>query len=314
VSDLVGAGRGKRAPEERLTHRNGYRARPWATRGTSSSCRSQRYFAAATSDFLERRWRSEQALVRSCRRRTVPASRLARSTRWSSRSVAESRRARCADLPGARRAGRRLSQPAARGPLPLSVVRCQGREGPRPPSLAQGAGAGPPRARVRPPRGDRPRRQRSGDGGPSGAASCARWPSAASPVWSSLSPTPRWLKKAIAQVLGCPGCAAPSTSCAKRSGHARRGQHSMLAAPLSQLFNGDSKAARELVGDAFKGLRTPLPNVAALLEEGRTTCSPSTASRPTTGRSCARPTHSSASTARSEAAPASSASSPTTAR
>jgi BNR/Asp-box repeat len=28
----VGAGRGGRSPEERLTHRNGYRARPWATR------------------------------------------------------------------------------------------------------------------------------------------------------------------------------------------------------------------------------------------------------------------------------------------
>jgi Transposase, Mutator family len=32
VSELVGAARGERAPEERLTHRNGYRARSWATR------------------------------------------------------------------------------------------------------------------------------------------------------------------------------------------------------------------------------------------------------------------------------------------
>src|SRR6266508_5707834 len=32
VSELVGAARGERAPEERLTHRNGYRARTWATR------------------------------------------------------------------------------------------------------------------------------------------------------------------------------------------------------------------------------------------------------------------------------------------
>ncbi|CAN5261723.1 hypothetical protein BH18ACT14_BH18ACT14_11350 [soil metagenome] len=35
VSELVGAGRGERAPEERLTHRNGYRARPWQTRAQS---------------------------------------------------------------------------------------------------------------------------------------------------------------------------------------------------------------------------------------------------------------------------------------
>src|ERR1700675_926019 len=32
VSELVGATRGERAPKERLTHRNGYRARTWATR------------------------------------------------------------------------------------------------------------------------------------------------------------------------------------------------------------------------------------------------------------------------------------------
>ncbi len=32
MSELVGAARGERAPEERVTHRNGYRPRPWATR------------------------------------------------------------------------------------------------------------------------------------------------------------------------------------------------------------------------------------------------------------------------------------------
>ena len=32
VSDLVGAARGERAPDKRLTHRNGYRARAWQTR------------------------------------------------------------------------------------------------------------------------------------------------------------------------------------------------------------------------------------------------------------------------------------------
>jgi putative transposase len=32
VSGLVGASLGERAPEERLTHRNGYRSRPWSTR------------------------------------------------------------------------------------------------------------------------------------------------------------------------------------------------------------------------------------------------------------------------------------------
>src|SRR5436309_9215287 len=32
VSELVGAGHGERALDERLTHRNGYRARAWSTR------------------------------------------------------------------------------------------------------------------------------------------------------------------------------------------------------------------------------------------------------------------------------------------
>ena len=63
----VGAGRrrvGERAPEERLTHRNGYRARTWATRAGElelaiPKLRRGSYFPS----FLEPRRRSEQALV-----------------------------------------------------------------------------------------------------------------------------------------------------------------------------------------------------------------------------------------------------------
>jgi hypothetical protein len=64
VSDLVGAARGERAPEERLTHRNGYRTRPWSTRAGElelaiPKLRRGSYFPS----FLEPRRRSEQALV-----------------------------------------------------------------------------------------------------------------------------------------------------------------------------------------------------------------------------------------------------------
>src|SRR5438132_11027716 len=64
VSELIGAGRGERAPGERLTHRNGYRARPWATRAGElelaiPKLRRGSYFPS----FLEPRRRSEQALV-----------------------------------------------------------------------------------------------------------------------------------------------------------------------------------------------------------------------------------------------------------
>ena len=64
VSELVGAARGERAPEERLTHRNGYRPRPWQTRAGElelaiPKLRRGSYFPS----FLEPRRRSEQALV-----------------------------------------------------------------------------------------------------------------------------------------------------------------------------------------------------------------------------------------------------------
>ncbi|MGH3025609.1 MAG: IS256 family transposase, partial [Gaiellaceae bacterium] len=64
VTDLVGAGHGERAPEERLTHRNGYRARTWATRAGEielaiPKIRRGSYFPS----FLDPRRRSEQALV-----------------------------------------------------------------------------------------------------------------------------------------------------------------------------------------------------------------------------------------------------------
>jgi transposase-like protein len=76
------------------------------------------------------------------------------------------------------------------------------------------------------------------------------------------------LKKAIAQVSAAPGSAAASTSSAKRSGHARKDQQGMLAAPLRPIFNAETnELARELVGDALDRLHKPLPKVAALLEE-----------------------------------------------
>ncbi len=64
VSELVGAERGERAPQERLTHRNGYRPCRWDTRAGElelaiPKLRRGSYFPS----FLEPRKRSEQALV-----------------------------------------------------------------------------------------------------------------------------------------------------------------------------------------------------------------------------------------------------------
>ena len=64
VSELVGAELGERRPEDRATHRNGYRARRWDTRAGEielqiPKLRQGSYFPS----FLTPRKRSEQALV-----------------------------------------------------------------------------------------------------------------------------------------------------------------------------------------------------------------------------------------------------------
>src|SRR5215210_7194081 len=64
VSELVGAERGERRPEDRATHRNGYRPRRWDTRAGEielqiPKIRQGSYFPS----FLQPRKRSEQALV-----------------------------------------------------------------------------------------------------------------------------------------------------------------------------------------------------------------------------------------------------------
>jgi len=77
------------------------------------------------------------------------------------------------------------------------------------------------------------------------------------------------LKKAIAQVLGCPWQRCTVHFLREALGHARREQQPMLAALLRPLFNAeDGDQARTLLGEALERLEKPLPKVAALLEEG----------------------------------------------
>src|SRR5215212_4720237 len=64
VSELIGAGRGERRPDDRATHRNGYRSRRWDTRAGEielqiPKLRRGSYFPS----ILEPRRRSEQALL-----------------------------------------------------------------------------------------------------------------------------------------------------------------------------------------------------------------------------------------------------------
>ena len=76
------------------------------------------------------------------------------------------------------------------------------------------------------------------------------------------------LKKAIAQVLGCPWQRCSVHFLREALGYARREQQPMLAALIRPIFNADSEPqARELLGEALERLRTPLPKIADLLEE-----------------------------------------------
>jgi putative transposase len=76
------------------------------------------------------------------------------------------------------------------------------------------------------------------------------------------------LKKAIAQVLGCPWQRCSVHFLREALGHVRKDQQGMVAALLRAIFNAASgEAARALVGEALERLRKPLPKVAALLEE-----------------------------------------------
>ena len=65
ISDDVGAGLGEVAPEQRLTHRNGYRPRAWETRVGEIELLvpRKRSGSAYFPSFLEPRRRSEQALI-----------------------------------------------------------------------------------------------------------------------------------------------------------------------------------------------------------------------------------------------------------
>src|SRR4051812_3216465 len=62
-SELVGAELGERRPDDRMTHRNGYRAREWQTGRGRSSCRSPSCGGAATSRSF---WSRSGALSRPC--------------------------------------------------------------------------------------------------------------------------------------------------------------------------------------------------------------------------------------------------------
>src|SRR6266571_1257159 len=270
VSELVGAARGERVPEERLTHRNGYRARTWATRAGElelaiPKLRRGSYFPS----FLEPRRRSEQALVSVVQEAYVAGV----STRKVDQVV---------ESLGLRISKSEVSRICAGLDEQVDAFRNRPLEG-RYPYLWLDAKV----EKVRD--GGRVVRKalvlayavhesgyREVIGLDVGEAETeAFWRAflrdlverGLTGVQLVVSDAHAGLKKAIAQVLGCPWQRCTVHFLREALGHARREQQPMLAALLRPIFNAETvEQARALLGEALDRLRTPLPKIAALLE------------------------------------------------
>jgi len=271
VSELVGAERGERTPE-RLTQRNGYRSRPWQTRAGElelaiPKLRRGSYFPS----FLEPRRRSEQALVSVVQEAYVAGV----STRKVDQ-VVESLGLRISKSEVSRICqGLDEQVDAFRGrPLEgaypylwldakVEKVRDGGRVVRKCLVLAYGVHESGYREVIGLDVGE--------------CETEAFWRSflrslverGLTGVQLVVSDAHAGLKKAIAQVLGCPWQRCTVHFLREALGHARREQQPMLAALLRPLFNAeDGDQARTLLGEALERLEKPLPKVAALLEEG----------------------------------------------
>src|SRR5215210_3524909 len=270
VSELVGAARGERAPEERLTHRNGYRPRPWQTRAGElelaiPKLRRGSYFPS----FLEPRRRSEQALVSVVQEAYVAGV----STRKVDQVVeslglriSKSEVSRvCAGLDEQVDAFR--NRPLAGRYLYLWLdakvekVRDGGRVVRKALVLAYGVHESGYREVIGLDVGE--------------AETEAFWRAflrgllerGLTGVQLVISDAHAGLKKAIAQVLGCPWQRCTVHFLREALGHARKEQQPMLAALIRPIFNADSgEQARDLLGEAIERLQRPLPKVAAMLE------------------------------------------------
>lgn len=270
VSELIGAGRGERT-EERLTHRNGYRLRPWQTRAGElelaiPKIRRGSYFPS----FLEPRKRSEQALASVIQEAYVAGV----STRKVDQ-VVESLGLRISKSEVSRICQGLDEQVEAFRGRPLEgrypylwldakveKVRDGGKVVRKCLVLAYGVHASGYREVIGLDVGE--------------AETEAFWRAflrslvkrGLTGVQLVVSDAHEGLKQAIAQILGCPWQRCTVHLLRECLGHARKEQQGMLAALIRPIFNADgADAARELVDVALKTLERPLPRVARLLLE-----------------------------------------------
>jgi putative transposase len=270
VSELIGAEHGERNPE-RLTNRNGYRARSWSTRAGEielaiPKLRRGSYFPS----FLEPRRRSEQALVSVVQEAYVAGV----STRKVDQ-VVESLGLRISKSEVSRICAGLDEQVDAFRNRPLEgrypylwldakveKVRDGGRVVRKALVLAYGVHESGYREVIGLDVGE--------------AETEAFWRSflrglverGLAGVQLVVSDAHAGLKKAIGQVLGCPWQRCSVHFLREAVGHARREQQPMLAALIRPIFNADDgEQARAQVTAALERLEGPLPKIHKLLAE-----------------------------------------------
>jgi putative transposase len=271
ASELVGAELGERRPDDRLTHRNGYRSREWQTRaGTVElqipKLRRGSYFPS----FLEPRRRSEQALlavIQQCYVCGVSTRRVDQLVESLGLRVSRSEVSRiCAGLDEQVEAFR--TRPLeGRSPYlfvdaKVEKVRDGGRVARKCVVIAHAVH-------------ETGRREIIGlDVGE--AETEVFWREFLRSlvkrglvgVQLAISDAHPGLKVALAQVLGCPWQRCTVHFLRDCLGHARQDQHGLLAALIRPIFRAESgEEARRRLGEAVSQLERPLPKVAAMLEE-----------------------------------------------
>jgi putative transposase len=271
VAELIGAEHGERRPDDRATHRNGYRARRWDTRAGEielqiPKLRQGSYFPS----FLQPRKRSEQALVSVVQQAYVCGV----STRRVDQLV-ESLGLRISKSEVSRIAGLLDEQVQAFRSRPLEgrypylfvdakveKVRDGGRVARKCVVIAHAVH-------------ETGRREIIGlDVGE--AETEAFWREflrglierGLIGVQLAISDAHPGLKSALAQVLGAPWQRCTVHFLRDCLGHARKDQHGLLAALIRPIFRAqDGEEARRRLGEAVGQLQRPLRKVAAMLEE-----------------------------------------------
>jgi putative transposase len=271
VSELIGAEHGERRPEDRATHRNGYRARRWDTRAGEielqiPKIRQGSYFPS----FLQPRKRSEQALLSVVQQAYVcgvSRRRVDQLVESLGLRVSRSEVSRiCAGLDEQVEAFRTRPLEGRYVYLFLDAkvekVRDGGRVQRKCVVIAHGVHETGRREII------------ALDVG--AAETEAFWTEFLRELVARglvgvqlvISDAHEGLKNAIAKVLGAPWQRCTVHFLRDCLGHARRDQHGLLAALIRPLFNADSpELARDRVSEAVAALDGKLPKVATMLEQ-----------------------------------------------